>query len=162
MPKVIVSIAGAAMLAGCGASPDPAADHAAAPPPELLAAIPSAAAVAASGPAASASPAYQPTAKDALNAGVAMVAARDICGFSSVELARFATYSEWIVKSDPQRKALFISAANEARKLRVAIIRQGRQQAYRQEACPKVRRLLSMIEAGSPSPPAARTGADAP
>lgn len=157
MHRAIVPIAFAAMLGGCGKAEetDPGV-AAASPPPEAIVATPNEKATAPDRPGA-----YEPTAEDALNAGLTMMAARDVCRLPAEQLAKFAAYSEWIVNRDPRRKAIFIAAANEARRLHQAIIRQGRQEAYRRETCPQVRRILSSIEQGIRSYPMAKAGADA-
>jgi hypothetical protein len=128
----------AASLSGCGSPDDARVEPATAPPmPELPAATPDGIAM---------DTAAQPNADDARDAGMGMVAARDVCRLPVPALARFAAYSEWVVQGDAQRKAVFVGAAKEAAEQHASMIRQGRQETYRKATCERVRRILAALE----------------
>lgn len=138
MRSLMVLVLFAASLSGCGSADDARVDPAIAPPmPEIPVATPAGVAADASA---------QPTAEDAVDAGLDMVAARDVCRLPAPALARFAAYSEWVVQGDAQRKALFIGAARKAADLHESMIRQGRQEAYRKATCERVQRILAALE----------------
>ena len=86
-----------------------------------------------------------------------MVTARNVCRLADAELAKFTVYSEWIVNRDPQRKAVFLKAANETMSLHQEIIRQGRLEAYKRKTCPQVQRVLAVIEQDFKRNPASKS-----
>ena len=137
MRNIVVLAALAAASAGCG-SPEDRRMALAEPPPLPEAATAGDLAAAAD----------QPRTDDVLDAGMLMVAARDVCGLPAPALASFAAYSAWVVKGDPQRKAIFVMAAREAAQQHAAVIAEGRQEAYRRETCERVRRVLATLEHG--------------
>ncbi|MGO4701956.1 hypothetical protein [Dyella sp. 2RAB6] len=147
MRSIMVLAVLAALLSGCRSSEDSHTALADAPPMPDIPAAPS-------GGETAVSAADQPDAEDALDAGMDMVAARDVCKLPAAELAKFAAYSEWVVQGDPQRKAIFITAAKEATKLHESMLSQGRQEAYRKQTCARLRRVLATIEQGIRTYPA--------
>lgn len=146
MRSIMVLAALAAASSGCG-SPEDRRVALAEPPP-----MPAVAAAAPGDTAAAPAAADQPGTDDVLDAGMLMATARDVCRLPAPALARFAEYSAWVVKGDPQRKALFVVAAQEVAKEHAAVIAEGRQEAYRREACERVRRVLATIEQGMGTP----------
>lgn len=136
MRKLIATAALAALLAGCGSSDN----HNDTGTAELTtASIPT-------------TPvdkptAYVPTAEEAMNAGMTLIAARDVCKLPAEDLAKISVYSEWVVKNDAQRKAIYVAAAKEAAKMYEDINKQGKQEAYKAQACPRVQRVLAAIDA---------------
>lgn len=148
MRSIMVLAVLAAACSGCRSPDDHRIALAEAPPMPEVAATPL-------GDTAEVSPGDQPSADDVFDAGMVMVAARDVCGLPAAELARFAAYSQWVVKGDPQRKALFLMAGQAAAKQHEAVIAQGQQEAYRRATCDRVRRVLATIERDIGSHPAA-------
>jgi|GEM_PF-1621275 hypothetical protein len=148
MRNIMVLAVLATACSGCRSPDDHGIALAEVPPmPEVAAAT--------LGDMAEAAAADQPSADDVFDAGMVMVAARDVCRLPAVELAKFAAYSEWVVKNDPQRKALFLMAGQAAAKQHEAVIAQGQQEAYRRSTCDRVRRVLATIEREIGSHPAA-------
>ena len=139
MRNIMVLAVLATACSGCRSPDDHGIALAEVPPmPEVAAAT--------LGDMAEAAAADQPSADDVFDAGMVMVAARDVCRLPAVELAKFAAYSEWVVQGDAQRKAIFVGAAQEAAQLHASMIGQGRQEAYRKATCERVRRILAVLE----------------
>jgi len=131
-------------------------------PPAVVAAAPATAGSSAAPATSAGTPAsqvHEPTAEDALNAGLAMIAARDVCKLPAADLARFRTYGEWAVQGDAQRKAIYVMAAKEAAKAHQAVIEQGRQESYKASTCPRVMRILALMEHAARADPTLGQGA---
>jgi hypothetical protein len=86
--------------------------------------------------------------KQAFNAGVNMMMARDVCKLPAGDVAKFAAYSKWVVEDDQEMKKAYVLGAQKTAELYKAAAEKQELAELERQLCPSVKTMLTAISRG--------------
>lgn len=115
-------------------------------PSTIAAPAPASSAQAAEKPAPSARKGLGP--RQAFDAGVNIMMARDVCKLPAGDIAKFAAYSKWLVADDQEMKKAYVLGAQKTAELYKAAAEKRELGELEKQLCPSVKTMLAAISRG--------------
>ena len=91
--------------------------------------------------------------RQAFDAGVNIMMARDVCRLPAGDVAKFAAYSKWLVADDQEMKKAYVFGAKTTADFYKAAAEQRKLDEVEKQLCPGVKSMLATISRGIKTTP---------